>query len=83
MSIDKVEDEFAMLGMMAYLVEQVAQMNAAAALCPVKGDGDDRWERWVEPTLAQLNDARESSKELRRVAKTAATRGNDGSTRTD
>ena len=32
MSIDKVEDEFAFLGLMSYLVDQVALMNVAAAL---------------------------------------------------
>lgn len=42
MSIDKVEDEFAFLGLMSYLVDQVAFMNAAAALCPVAGDADDQ-----------------------------------------
>ena len=36
MSIDQVEDEFAFLGLMSYLVEQVALMNAAAALCPAQ-----------------------------------------------
>ena len=83
MSIDKVEDEFAFMGLMSYLVEQVAHMNAAAALCPVEGDAGDQWERWVEPKLAQLSDVRESSKALIGAAQAAATRGMDGSARTD
>ena len=66
-SIDRVEDEFAFLGMMDYLVNQVAHMNAYAALCPVAGDTD----RWIEPTLAQLCDVRESSKALRDAAMSA------------
>ena len=82
-SINRVEDEFAFMGLMSYLVEQVAQMNAAAALCPVKGDAGDQWERWVEPALAQLSDVRESSKALMDAARAAATRGTDGSAQTD
>ena len=82
MSIDRVEDEFAFMGLMSYLVEQVAHMNTAAALCPVEGDAGDRWERWVEPTLVQLSDVLKSSKALIDAAKAAATRGMDGKTRT-
>ena len=79
MSIDKVEDEFAFMGLMAYLVEQVAHMNAAAALCPVDGDGGDQWDQWVEPTLAQLREVRKSSNTLMAAARVAVTREMDGS----
>ncbi len=82
-SIDKVDDEFAFMGLMSYLVEQVAHMNAAVALCPVPGDTGDQWDQWVEPALAQLSDLRESSKALIGAAQAAATRGMDGSARTD
>ena len=82
-SIDTVEDEFAFLGLMDYLVNQVAVMNASAALCPVARDADDQWNRWVEPGLAQLRDVGQSSKALRRAALGGATGGVDGSTRTD
>ena len=78
-SMDKVEDEFAFLGLMSYLVEQVAHMNAAAALCPVAGDTGDQWDQWVEPTLAQLRDVRESSKKLVTAARVAVTGELDGS----
>ena len=82
-SIDTVEDEFAFLGLMSYLVDQVALMNAAAALCPVKKDENHQWQEWVEPTLAQLSDVRESSKKLVDAARVAATGGLDESARTD
>ena len=80
MSIDMVEDELAFLFAMNYLVEQVAHMNAAAALCPVEGDGGDLWERWVEPTLVQLREVRESSKTLVDAARLAMKGRPDGST---
>lgn len=51
-SIDRVEDEFAFMGLMSYLVEQVAHMNAAVALCPGARDVGDQWGEWVEPALA-------------------------------
>ncbi len=73
MSIDRVEDEFVFLSLMSYLAAQVAFMNAAAALCPVEGDANHRWKEWVEPTLAQLSDVRESSKKLTDVAWVAVT----------
>ena len=82
-SIDRVEDEFAFLGLMDYVVNQVVAMNASAALCPVAGDADDQWNRWVEPALAQLRDVRQSSKALRDAALGGATGGVDGSARTD
>ena len=82
-SIDTVADEFAFLGLMSYLVNQVALMNASAALCPVTGDADDQWDRWIEPTLAQLRDVRESSKKLVDAAKVAGTGGLGGNARND
>ena len=82
-SIDTVEDEFAFLSLMSYLVDQVALLNAAAALCPVEKDENHQWQEWVEPTLAQLSDVRESSKKLVDAARVAATGGLDGSARTD
>ena len=78
-SIDRVEDQFAFLGLMSYLADQVALMNAAAALCPVSGDADDLWDRWVEPTLAQLREVRQSSKSLADAARVAMTGEPDGS----
>lgn len=83
MTIDRVEDEFAFLGLLGYLVEQVALMNAHAALCPVAGDQDDRWKLWVAPTLAQLRDLRLSSKAFRDAAIRGATGEVDGTARTD
>ena len=83
MTIDRVEDGFAFLSLMHYLVNQVAVMNASAALCPVAGDTDDQWDRWVEPTLAHLRDVRQLSKALRDAA-IGGTKGEaDGSARTD
>ena len=83
MSIDRVEDEFAFMGLMDYVVNQVAVMNAHAALCPVAGDADDQWDRRIEPTLAQLRDVRESSNALRKAVDGTATAGPDGNARTD
>ena len=83
MSIDRVEDKFAFLGLMSYLVDQVALMNAAAALCPVAGETEDQWDRWIEPTLAQLRHIRESSNALVAAARVAMTGESDGSARTD
>ena len=82
-SMDGVQDEFAFLGLMNYLVTQVALMNAAAALCPVAGDANHLWEDWVEPTLAQLRHVRESSRALVDAARVALTGGLDGGTRAD
>jgi hypothetical protein len=81
--MDRVEDEFAFLGLMSYLVDQVALMNAAAALCPVAGEADDQWDRWVAPALAQLREVRESSKMLADAARMAMAGEQDGSTGTD
>ena len=78
-SIGRVEDDCAFLGSMSYLVEQLARMNAAAALCPVAGDEGDQWERWVEPMLAQLREVREAAKTLVDAARLALTGEPDGS----
>ena len=82
-AMDRVEDEFAFLDLMNYLVNQVAVMNAYAALCPVEKDANDQCEKWVEPTLAQLRDVRESSKTFVDAARVAATEGRNGIARTD
>ena len=82
-SMDMVHDQFAFLGFMDYLADQVARMNAAAALCPVAGEAGDQWDRWVAPALAQQLDIRESSRKLVDAAIAALTRGRDGSARTD
>ena len=37
-SMSTVRDEFTFAGLMDYLVNQVAVMNAYATLCPVEGD---------------------------------------------
>ena len=79
-SMDKLEDEFTFMGLMSYLVEQVAYMNAATALCPGAGDAGDQWDQWIEPTLAQLRDVRGSSKALMDAARVAVTGELDGST---
>ena len=81
-SMDRVEDELAFMELMAYLVVQVAEMNASAALCPVEGDAGDKWDRWVEPTLTQLREVRESSNALVVAARVAVTGEMDGSTGT-
>ena len=67
-SKDLVEDQFTFAGFMDYLVEQVGVMNAYAALCPVRGDDGHEW---VEATLAQLREARETSRTVRDVAMAA------------
>ena len=82
-SMDRVEDEFAFLGLMYYLVQQVALMNSAAALCPVEGDNSRCWEDWVAPALAELAHVRESSKALVDTAKAAMTGLPDGEARID
>ena len=82
MSMDMVQDQFAFLGFMDYLVDQVARMNAAAALCPVAGEAGDRWDRWIAPALAQQLDIRESAKTLVNAAITALKREQDGSAQT-
>ena len=51
-SVDRVRHELAFLGLMNYLANQMALMNATAALRLVEGDGNQCWKDWVEPTLA-------------------------------
>ena len=82
MSMDMVHDRFAFLGFMDCVVDRVARINAAAALCPVAGEAGDQWDRWVAPALAQQLDNRESSRKLVDAAIAALTRGRDGSART-
>ena len=77
-SINRVEDEFAFLGLMGCLLEQVTRMNAATALCPVESGGNNTWKDWVEPALTQLRQLRESSKTLEDAAKVAVAGGLDG-----
>ena len=61
-SINTVQDEYTFAGLMDYLVNQVAVMNAYAALCPtVEGVEQAR----VEATLTQLHDVRAATKALR------------------
>lgn len=79
MSIDTVQDELAFAALTDYLVEQVAVMNAYAALCPV-GNGAGRW---IDPTLAQLRHGRESSRVLRDAVLVGATGGPEADARTD
>ena len=78
-SIGRVEDDGAFLSLMSYLLEQVARMNAAAALCPVAGEAGDQWDQWVEPVLAQLREVRAASKRLVDTARRAVTGEPDGS----
>lgn len=79
MSIDRVEQGIGCIGLMSYLAEVVASMNAAAALCPVAGDTHDQWDRWVEPMLVKLREVRESSKSLMDAVRAAGTGELDGS----
>lgn len=74
MAIHRVENEIAFMVAMDYLAEQVGRMNAHAAWCHVPGDGDDHWDRWVEPTLAKLLDIRRESHALRRIETAEADR---------
>lgn len=57
-----VQGEFVFAGFMDYLAEQVALMNAYAALCPGTGD---HGRAWAEATVEQLRDVQEESKALR------------------
>ena len=67
-SMSTVRDEFTFAGLMDYLVNQVAVMNAYATLCPVEGDvAHGR----VEAGLAQLQEVRATSKALRDGARLA------------
>ena len=67
-SINTVQDEFTIAGMMDYLVNQVAVMNAYAALCPVT---EETAQGRVESTLAQLHEVRAATKAFRDGARLA------------
>lgn len=78
-----IADGLAFLEFMSYLANQLAFMNSAAALCPVSGDADDQWDRWVEPALVQLRNVRESSDTFVEAAKVAVTGEQDGDSQID
>ena len=61
-SKDTVQDEYTFAGLMDYLVNQVAVMNAHAALCPVAGEVPPGR---VEFALAQLHEVRVTTKAFR------------------
>ena len=61
-SKDTVQDEYTFAGLMDYLVNQVAVMNAHAALCPVAGEVPPGR---VEFALAQLHEVRAAIKAVR------------------
>ena len=67
-SVNTVQDEYTFAGLMDYLVNQVAVMNAYAALCPVAGEEGDGW---VESALALLREVRTVTKEFRDCARLA------------
>ncbi len=61
-TMNRVQDEYTFAGLMDYLVNQVAVMNAHAALCPVTGEvAQER----VESALAELREVRAATKALR------------------
>ena len=67
-SINAVHDEYTFAGLMDYLVNQVAVMNAHAALCPVAGEvAQGR----VDSALAQLHEVRATTKAFRGRARLA------------
>ena len=68
-SWNAMQDDFTLAGMMDYLVNQVAVMNAYAALCPVAGEIE--LERRVEASLAQLHEVRTATKAFRDGARLA------------
>ncbi len=74
-SINTVQDEYTFAGLVDYLVNQVAVMNAYAALCPVTGDIE---QGRVEPALAQLRDVRATTKAFRDRAKLAVGNRSEG-----
>ena len=74
-SVNTVQDEYTFAGLMDYLVNQVAVMNAHAALCPVAGEvAPGR----VEPALAQLHEVRATIKAVRDGAGLAIEDPNEG-----
>ena len=70
-SINTVQDEYTFAGLMDYLVNQVAVMNAYAALCPIVGSVT---QTRVEAALAQLHEVRATTKALRDGMKSASGR---------
>ena len=61
-SVNTARDDYTLAGLMDYLVNQVAVMNAYAALCPtLRGVAETR----VEAALAQLHEVRATTKALR------------------
>lgn len=64
-SMDTIRDHYTFAGLMDYLVNQVAVMNAHAALCPIKGEIE---QGRVESSLAQLREVRATTKALRDMA---------------
>ncbi|MCE2458272.1 MAG: hypothetical protein J4G14_10725 [Dehalococcoidia bacterium] len=67
-SMNTVQDEYTFAGLMDYLINQVAVMNAYAELCPMSGEvAQGR----VESALAQLQEVRAVTTELRDRARLA------------
>ena len=67
-SMNTVQDDYTFAGLMDYLVNQVAVMNAHAALCPMAGEmAQER----VESGLAQLQQVRAATKAFRDDARPA------------
>ncbi len=77
---EKCQDQFTFLIFMNYLLEQVAYMNSAAALCPVEGEAGDQSVQWVQPALERLQSMRESSKTLMDAARNILIGESDGDT---
>ena len=75
-SINTVQDEYALAGLMDYLVNQVAVMNAYAALCPV---AEEIEEARVESTLAQLHEVRAATKSFKDDLQLAVGNPDEGS----
>ena len=75
-SVNTVQDEYALAGLMDYLVNQVAVMNAYAALCPVAGEmAHER----IESTLAQLHEVRAATKSFKDDLQLAVGNPDEGS----
>ena len=75
-SINTVQDEYTFAGLMDYLVNQVAVMNAHAALCPVAGEMGPG--RRVESALARLHEVRAATKAFRAGAALAVGNPDEG-----
>lgn len=61
-SMDTIQDHYTFAGLMDYLVNQVAAMNAHAALCPIAGEIE---KGRVESALARLREVRAETMALR------------------